>query len=44
MGQDIKAYDQFWALYNNNLEFQMLVSKYLQSGKIRFFGEQEWKK
>lgn len=44
MNTDIKAYDLFWNLYNNNPNFQRIVSENLQNGKIRFFNENEWEK
>ncbi|MGN0974208.1 MAG: hypothetical protein ACI4OT_05635 [Bacilli bacterium] len=44
METDIKGYDLFWELYNNNLNFKNIISKNMELGKIRFFNDEEWDK
>lgn len=44
MNEDLKAYEQFWKLYNNNIDFKNLVYKNLKNGKVRFFCKEEWDK
>ena len=44
MDTSIKAYNQFWTLYNNHSEFHNLVANNMKDGKIRFFNENEWNK
>ncbi len=44
MDTNIKAYKQFWDLYNNNINFNLIVKSGMEQGKIRFFNENEWDK
>lgn len=44
MDTDSKAYEMFWELFNSNDDFNRLVRDNLDSGKIRFFGTEEWDK
>jgi len=44
MNTDLKAYELFWKLYSNNLEFKEVVYKNLKNGKVRFFNNEEWDK
>lgn len=44
MDTNIKAYNQFWQLYNNNEEFRKCVSQNMKVGKVRFFNDEEWDK
>ena len=39
MDTDIKGYDLFWELYNNNSKFKNTISKNMELGKIRFFND-----
>ena len=41
MDTNIKAFELFWQFYNGNPEFRNLIDKYMNEGRIRFFGEPE---
>lgn len=44
MENKIKAFDLFWEVFENISQFKKLVVENLESGKIRFFNEEEWDK
>jgi len=44
MQPDSKAFELFWQIYNSDEHFKEVVSTNMESGKIRFFNEEEWNK
>ena len=44
MNTNIKAYELFWNLYNNNPNFKKIINDNMKNKKIRFFNDEEWNK